>query len=133
MGFSSVHCIHSTQITLLIDRNKMESDFFKADTYVIRKVEKSLNTSNYNSITMVMDTIQVRLSHGIVKRIDELVETGVYSSRSDVLRDAVRRLFLDKLVGILQSERDSVKEVREIRKKLSKENVDLEEINKLAN
>ncbi len=81
---------------------------------------------------MVMDTIQVRLSHGIVKRIDELIETGVYSSRSDVLRDAVRRLVLDKLVGILQSEKDSIKEVRELRKKLSKEEIDLEEINKLA-
>ena len=79
-----------------------------------------------------MDTIQVRLSHGIITRIDELVETGVYSSRSDVLRDAVRRLVLDKLVGILQSKEDSVKEVKALRRKLSKEKVDLEEINKLA-
>ena len=79
-----------------------------------------------------MDTIQVRLSHGIVKRVDELVETGVYSSRSDVLRDAVRRLVLDKLVGILQSKGDSVKEVKALRRKLSKEKIDLEEINKLA-
>ena len=81
---------------------------------------------------MVMDTIQVRLSHGIVKRIDDLVETGVYSSRSDVLRDAVRRLVLDKLVGILQRKEDSVKEVKALRRKLSKEKIDLEEINKLA-
>ena len=81
---------------------------------------------------MVMDTIQVRLSHGIVKRIDELVETGVYSSRSDVLRDAVRRLVLDKLVGILQNEGNSVKQIKELRKKLSKEKVDLDEINRLA-
>ena len=79
-----------------------------------------------------MDTIQVRLSHGIITRIDELVETGVYSSMSDVLRDAVRRLVLDKLVGILQSKEDSVKEVKALRRKLSKEKVDLEEINKLA-
>ena len=81
---------------------------------------------------MVMDTIQVRLSHGLVKRIDELVDTGVYSSRSDVLRDAVRRLVLDKLVGILQQEGDSVKDVRELRKKLSKEKINLKEINRLA-
>ncbi len=81
---------------------------------------------------MVMDTIQVRLSHGIITRIDELVETGVYSSRSDVLRDAVRRLVLDKLVGILQGREDSVKEVKALRRKLSKEKIDLEEINKLA-
>jgi len=79
-----------------------------------------------------MDTIQVRLSHGIIKRIDELVDTGAYSSRSDVLRDAVRRLVLDKLVGVLQNEGDSMKEVKELRRKLSKEKVDLEEINKLA-
>ncbi|MBU0760475.1 MAG: ribbon-helix-helix domain-containing protein [Nanoarchaeota archaeon] len=81
---------------------------------------------------MVMDTVQVRLAHGIVNKIDELVETGIYSSRSDVLRDAVRRLVLDKLVGVLQDEGDSVKEIRELRKKLSKEKIDLDEINKLA-
>ncbi len=81
---------------------------------------------------MVMDTIQVRLSHGIIERIDQLVETGVYSSRSDVLRDAVRRLVLDKLIGILQSKEDSVKEVKALRRKLSKEKIDLDKINKLA-
>ena len=82
---------------------------------------------------MVMDTVQVRLTQGIVKKIDELVETGVYSSRSDVLRDAVRRLVLSNLVGILPSRGDSAKQVKEIRKKLSKENFDLDEINRLAN
>ena len=81
---------------------------------------------------MVMDTIQVRLSHGLVGKIDELIETGVYSSRSDVLRDAVRRLILDKLIGILQDKEDSVKEIKELRKKFSNEDFDLEEINKLA-
>ena len=81
---------------------------------------------------MVMDTIQVRLSHGIIKRIDELVETGVYSSRSDVLRDAVRRLVLDKLIGILQNKEDSVKEVKALRRRLSKEKIDLDDIDKLA-
>ena len=81
---------------------------------------------------MVMDTIQVRLSHGLVEKIDDLVQTGVYSSRSDVLRDAVRRLVLDKLIGFLPGIGDSVKEIRKIRTKLSKEKFDLDEINKLA-
>ncbi|MBS3112304.1 ribbon-helix-helix protein, CopG family [Candidatus Woesearchaeota archaeon] len=81
---------------------------------------------------MVMDTIQVRLSHGLVKKIDNLVQTGVYSSRSDVLRDAVRRLVLDKLIGILPDIGDSVKDIRKIRTKLSKEKFGLDEINKLA-
>ncbi len=81
---------------------------------------------------MVMDTCQVRLSHGLVEKIDSLVETGVYSSRSDVLRDAVRRLVLDKMAGILTNTGDSIKETKELRKKLSKEKFDLEEINKLV-
>ena len=81
---------------------------------------------------MVMDTIQVRLSHGIIEKMDDLVETGVYSSRSDVMRDAVRRLVLDKMVGILSNKGNSVKEIRELRKKLSKEKLDLIKINKLA-
>ena len=94
--------------------------------------QKAYIVNNYHSITMVMDSIQVRLSHGLIKKIDQLVETGVYSSRSDVLRDAVRRLVLDKLIGILQDKVNSVEEVRELRKKLSKEDFNLEKINKLA-
>ena len=48
-----------------------------------------------------MDTVQVRLSHGLVESMDGLVDTGIYSSRSDVVRDAVRRLVLNNLVGII--------------------------------
>ncbi|MEK6845625.1 MAG: ribbon-helix-helix domain-containing protein [Nanoarchaeota archaeon] len=81
---------------------------------------------------MVMDTVQVRLSHGLVEKVDDLVETGIYANRSDVIRDAVRRLILDKLVGIIPDTGDSVKEVKDIRKKLSKEKFDIENINKLS-
>ncbi|HLC91344.1 MAG TPA: ribbon-helix-helix domain-containing protein [Candidatus Nanoarchaeia archaeon] len=81
---------------------------------------------------MVMDTLQVRLSHGIVEKVDDLVETGLYANRSDVIRDAVRRLILDKLEGIIPNTGDSVKEVKEMRKKLSQEKFNLEEINQLA-
>ena len=83
---------------------------------------------------MVMDTVQVRLSHGLIESMDDLVDTGIYSSRSDVVRDAVRRLVLDKLVGIIPNTGDSVKEMREIKKKWSKEIKsfkDIKEINKL--
>lgn len=83
---------------------------------------------------MVMDTVQVRLSHGLVESMDGLVETGIYSSRSDVVRDAVRRLVLDNLVGIMPNKGDTVKEMREIKNRLStKVNSfkDLEDINKL--
>ena len=81
---------------------------------------------------MVMDTLQIRLSQGLVERIDSLVESGIYSNRSDAIRDAVRRLVLDKILGIAKDTGDSVKEIKDIRKKLSKEKLNLEEINKLA-
>ena len=79
-----------------------------------------------------MDTLQVRLSHGLVERVDSLVDTGLYANRSDAIRDAVRRLVLTQIAGILQSKTDSVKEIRKIRKKLSKKKFNLEEVNKLA-
>lgn len=88
---------------------------------------------HYYSITMVMDTLQIRLSHGLVERIDSLVDSGIYSNRADAIRDAVRRLVLNKMIGILPDTGDSVEEVREIRKKLSKEKFDINEINKLGN
>lgn len=81
---------------------------------------------------MVMDTLQVRLSHGLVERVDSLVDTGIYANRSDVIRDAVRKLVLEKVIGIIPDTGDTVKEIRELRRKLSKEKFDLSEINKLA-
>mgnify|MGYP001586775322 CR=1 FL=1 len=84
---------------------------------------------------MVMDTIQIRLSHGLIERVDDLVDSGIYANRSDVIRDAVRKMVLEKLeklVGIIPNTGDSVQEIREIRKKLSKEKFDLDEINRLG-
>jgi len=83
---------------------------------------------------MVMDTLQIRLNHALVKSVDGLVKTGIYSSRSDVLRDAIRRLVLDNLIGIIPNDNSSVKELKEIRRKLSaeiKNFQDIKEINKL--
>ena len=79
-----------------------------------------------------MDTVQIRLSHGLVDRIDDLVGTGIYANRSDAIRDAVRRLILDKQIGSIPNTGDSVKEIRAVKTKLSKEKFDLDEINKLA-
>ncbi|MEK6886690.1 MAG: ribbon-helix-helix domain-containing protein [Nanoarchaeota archaeon] len=86
-----------------------------------------------------MEVIQARLPETLVKEIDGLVKEGKYHNRSDVVRDAVRSLTLreriHRQVGTLPNTGDSVKEVREIRKKLSKEIksfADIEEINKLA-
>ena len=81
---------------------------------------------------MTMSVTQVRLPEGLEKELDVLVKRGLYSNKSDAVRDAVRRLVLDKQIGSIPNTGDSVKEIREIRKKLSKEKFDLDKINKLA-
>ncbi|MBS3054322.1 MAG: ribbon-helix-helix protein, CopG family [Candidatus Aenigmarchaeota archaeon] len=39
-----------------------------------------------------MATVQIRLTEKQIRQIDELVEDGVYPSRSETVRDAVRKL-----------------------------------------
>lgn len=81
---------------------------------------------------MTMTVTQVRLPEGLTEEVDKLVDKGLYSSKSDVIRDAIRKLILEKQVGSIPNTGDSVKEIREIRKKLSKQKVDLDEINNLG-
>jgi Arc/MetJ-type ribon-helix-helix transcriptional regulator len=80
---------------------------------------------------MVMDTLQIRLSHGLVELIDGLVKEGIYANRSDAIRDAVRRFVWEKQVGTIPNRGNAVKQVREARKVLSKQKIDLDEINAL--
>ena len=86
----------------------------------------------YYICIMTMSVTQVRLPDGLIEEVDKLVDKGLYTNKSDAIRDAVRRLVLNKQIGSIKDTGDSVKEVREIRKKLSKEKIDLDEINKLA-
>jgi len=81
---------------------------------------------------MTMAVTQVRLPQGIIEEVDRLVEKGFYTNKSDVVRDALRRLILEKQVGSISNTGDSVKEIRAIRKKLSKEAFNLGAINKLG-
>ena len=78
---------------------------------------------------MVMDTLQIRMNKELLKRIDNLVKTGVYSNRSDIIRDAVRRFVWEKEVGSISSKGRSVEEIRKIRKQISQ--INLNEINSL--
>ena len=80
---------------------------------------------------MSMLVTQVRLPIKLSKEIDSLVRTGLYETRSDVVRDAVRRLIFEKQMHSLDIKGNSVKEIRKIRNELSKEPVDLDEINSL--
>lgn len=38
-----------------------------------------------------MISIQVRVTEKLIEKIDELIEDGTYSSRSEAIRDAIRR------------------------------------------
>lgn len=80
---------------------------------------------------MVMDTLQIRMNKELLKRIDSLVKTGIYSNRSDVIRDSVRRFVWEKEVGSISKKGNSVNEIRKIRNKLSNEPINLDEINNL--
>jgi Arc/MetJ-type ribon-helix-helix transcriptional regulator len=80
---------------------------------------------------MVMDTLQIRMNQALLKRVDSLVKSGIYSNRADVIRDAVRRFVWEKEIGSINHKGNSVEEIRKIRQKLSSENVDLDEINNL--
>ena len=80
---------------------------------------------------MVMDTLQIRMNKELLKRIDLLVKMGIYSNRSDVIRDAVRRYVWEKEINSVSKKGDSVKLIRSIRNKLSKQNINLDKINKL--
>jgi Arc/MetJ-type ribon-helix-helix transcriptional regulator len=81
---------------------------------------------------MVMDTLQIRMNPELLKRIDAMVKTGIYSNRADVIRDAVRRFVWEKEVGTIPNLGNSVELVRKARKELSK-NITKEEIEKINN
>jgi Arc/MetJ-type ribon-helix-helix transcriptional regulator len=42
-----------------------------------------------------MISVQIRINRKIIEKIDQLVEAGVYSNRSEVIRDATRRLVIE--------------------------------------
>ena len=86
----------------------------------------------YNNMTKQMPVAQVRIPEGLVKEVNNLVKRGFYSSKSDVIRDAIRKLVLEKQIGSIPNKGDSVKQVRRARKILSKGKIDLDEINSLA-
>jgi len=80
---------------------------------------------------MPMELTQVRLPEKLVQKLDRFVKQGYYASKSDLIRDAIRRLLLERQIGSIPNAGDSVQEVRAIRKKLSKEELDIDKINKL--
>ncbi len=80
---------------------------------------------------MVMDTFQIRMNKELIRRIDFMVKTGIYSNRADVIRDAVRRFVWEKEVGSISNKGNSEETLKKLRTRLSKEKIDLDKINNL--
>lgn len=64
---------------------------------------------------MVMEIVQIRLTKGLIEEIQRLVDRDIYSSVSEAVRDAVRRMVLNK------EEKMVIPEASGVQKKLEKE------------
>jgi len=77
---------------------------------------------------MAMELVQIRLSKEVIDQIDHLAKVEGYSSRSEVIRDALRKKIFSKelrnQVGSIPDSGDSVAEVKEIRRRLSRDDPD---------
>ncbi len=67
---------------------------------------------------MVMETMQIRLTKGLIQEIKQLVSRDIYPSTSEAVRDAVRRLVLKEEKIIVP---DSKKVQKSIEKEIKKE------------
>ena len=51
-----------------------------------------------------METVQVRLNKELSQLVDASVSTGAYSNKSEVMRDALRKMFAPELKGEILAE-----------------------------
>ena len=75
---------------------------------------------------MVMQTIQIRLTNGLVKYADKQVKSGLYANRSDVIRDALRKQAWYDQIGSISSKKEynglnAQEAVKRARKELDEE------------
>ncbi len=75
--------------------------------------------------------VQARLPKKLVKQIDTLVNNGSYLNRSDAIRQSLRGLLFDEYLGLIVDKKNSVSQIRNVRRELSKKPIDLREINDL--
>ncbi len=54
-----------------------------------------------------MKIISVQLPQGLINAMDQLVKKGVYTSRSEVIREAVRELLKKELYALETEERST--------------------------
>ena len=71
---------------------------------------------------------QVRLPIGLEKEMDSLISKGLYSNKSDLIRDAVRKLIFLKEIN---ETNNSVEQVKKVRSMLQNDEFSIDEINSL--
>lgn len=67
-------------------------NFFVVKLYKDYYCRVTVIFGEYEVYTMVMETVQIRLTEKQIRNIDVLVKRGVYPNRSEAVRDAVRKL-----------------------------------------
>lgn len=68
-----------------------------------------------------VEIAQFRIPKGLMNEVNALVEKGLYSNKSDVIRDALRKLVIENQIGTIPNNQNSVKQIRKARNELSKE------------
>ena len=85
------------------------------------KNEKYLYTLNTHTSNMVSQRLDITLTPPLVEKIDALVENGMYNSRSEFLREATRKLYIEVMRELaaksVPADYDSVKSIRERKKR----------------
>ena len=64
-----------------------------AGHHVVCKQWEFIDKIHHNmTVAEIMETLQIRLTQGLIDEISKLVDRGIYPSNSECVRDAVRRL-----------------------------------------
>lgn len=62
-----------------------------------------LRTEEKEEVKM-SETLGVRISSTYVKAIDELIKKGIYASKGEMVREGLRRIFLENGIKLLEVE-----------------------------
>ncbi len=70
---------------------------FSPNTFIVLQYPYLAQITQHAPWVYLVDTVlvQARLPRRLVEKLDELVELGLFSSRSEVVAEAVRRLILE--------------------------------------
>ena len=90
------------------------------------KTKNYLYTLNTHNSKMTSQRLDITLTPPLVEKIDSLVKEGMYNSRSEFLREATRKLYIEVMRELaaksVPADYDSVKSIREKKKQRASRN-----------